>query len=245
RIHDPLGDLRGVGTRGGPPATLHRGALPRGPLRPKDRPRFLPLLTRRRSRRGKPEPKAEVTTEGASAVALEVAGTRDPQLVGDRRQKMRERALGNVARADAQRELAVEVARASTELLDIVWERVRVAEQPRERTDLSPHQRRSERDLALEDAEAVRGDERSEPKPRIVDPGEHLCLDELAHSLGELRGVRAILHQPARSRRCSSSNSISAASRPSTASSTLRCCPERWRRDWVSAPMAHFILPTI
>src|SRR6266849_8784287 len=123
------------------------------------------------------------TSERASAVALEVAGTRDPQLVGDRRQKMRERAVGNVARADAQRELAVEVARPSMELLDVVRERVRVAQEPRERTDLAPHQRRSERDLALEDAETVRGDERSESKPRIVDPREQLCLDELAHGL--------------------------------------------------------------
>src|SRR5204863_10186448 len=81
--------------------------------------------------------------------------------------------------------------------------------------------------------------------PWIVNPRKHLCLDELAHRLGELGGVRAILHQPTRSRRWSSSNSISAASRPSTASSTLRCCPERWRRDWVTAPIAHLRLPTI
>src|SRR4029077_3196979 len=106
-------------------------------------------------------------------------------------------------------------------------------------------ERRAEHDLALEDAQAVRSDERAEPKPRIVDPREHLGLDELAHGLGELRGARAILHQAARSRRWRSSNSISAASRPSTASSTLRCCPERGRRDWVSAPIAHLRLPTI
>ena len=79
--------------------------------------------------------------------------------------------------------------------------RVGIAQKPSERTDLAPQQRRSERDLALEDAESVYGDERAEPEPRIVDPREHFGLDELAHGLGKLRGIRAILHQPARSRR--------------------------------------------
>src|SRR5438874_1118479 len=114
---------------------------------------------------------------------------------------MRERALGSVVRADPQRELAVEVARQSTQLLEIVREPLRVAQKPRERTDLTPHQRRSERYLALEDAESVCGDERAEPEPRIVDQREHFGLDELAHGLRKLRGIRAILHQPARSRR--------------------------------------------
>src|SRR6266550_8876240 len=114
---------------------------------------------------------------------------------------MRERALGYVARPDAQRELAVEFARPPTQLLEILRQRVRVAQKPSERTDLASHQRRSERDLALKDAESVYGDERSEPEPRIVDGREDLGLDELAHGLGKLRGIRAILHQPARSRR--------------------------------------------
>src|SRR2546428_9299400 len=138
-------------------------------------------------------------SEQASAVALEIAGTRDPQLVGHRRHTMRERALGYVARADALRELAVEIARPPTQLLEILRQRVRVAQKPSERTDLAPHQRRSERDLALEDAQTVYGDERAEPQPRVVDPGEHFGLDELAHGLRKLRGIRAILHQPARS----------------------------------------------
>ena len=68
-----------------------------------------------------------------------------------------------------------------------------MAQKPGERTDLAPHQRRSERDLALEDAETVRSDERAESKARIVDPGQHFGLDELAHGLGKLRGIRAIL----------------------------------------------------
>ena len=106
---------------------------------------------------------------------------------------MRERALGSVARANALRELAVEVGCPSPQLLEVVRERVRVAQKPRERIDLAPHQRRSERDLALEDAESVRGDERAEPEPRIVDPREHFGLDELAHGLRKLRGIRAIL----------------------------------------------------
>src|SRR5438128_2719614 len=114
---------------------------------------------------------------------------------------MRERALGYVARPDAQRQLTVEFARSPTELLEILRQRVRVAKKSRERTDLAPHQRRSERDLALKDAESVYGDERAEPKPRVVDPGEHFGLDELAHGLRKLRGIRAILHQPARSTR--------------------------------------------
>src|SRR5256886_15267686 len=114
---------------------------------------------------------------------------------------MRERALGYVARPDAQRELAVEFARPLTQLLEVVRQRVRVTQKPSERSDLAPHQRRSERDLALKDAEAIRSDERAEPQPRIVDAGEHFGLDELAHGLGKLRGIRAILHQAARSRR--------------------------------------------
>src|SRR2546426_17406 len=193
----------------------------------------------------RPDAASTATNERPSAVALQIARTRDAQLVRHRRHKMRERALGSVARADALRELAVEVGRPPAQFVDVVGDRIGSSEEPRERADLAPNQRRSERDLALEDAETVRSDERAEPKPRIVDPGEHFGLDELAHGLGELRGIGPILHQPARSRRWRSSNSISAASRPSTASSTLRCCPERWRRDWVSAPMAHLRLPTI
>src|SRR2546428_13594739 len=158
---------------------------------------------------------------------------------------MRKRAVRSVSRADATRELAVEVARTPPQLVGVVRNRVGAAQQPHERTDLTPHERCSQGKLALKDAEPVRGDERAEPKSRIVDGREDLGLDELAHRLGELTGTRTVLHQPARSRRWSSSNSISAARRPMTASSTLRCCPERWRRACVSAPMAHFRLPTI
>ena len=106
------------------------------------------------------------------------------------------------------------------------------------------HERRTERELALEDAETVRGDNGAEAEPRILDGRQDLRLEELAHGLRELGGVRAVLHQPARSRRSRSSYSTSAASRPSTASSTLRSCPERWRRDCVTLPIAHFTLPT-
>src|SRR5256885_7225253 len=76
----------------------------------------------------RPAVASTVTSERASAVTLEIARTRDPQLVGDRREEMRERALGSVVRADPQRELAVQVARQSTQLLEIVGERVRVAQ---------------------------------------------------------------------------------------------------------------------
>src|SRR5438552_3194623 len=120
--------------------------------------------------------------------------------------------------------------REATFLVEVVGDRVGGAQQAHERTDLSPHEGCSDGDLALEDAEPVRGDGRAEPESRIVDGREDFGLDELAHSLGELIGTRPVLHQPARSRRWSSSNSISAARRPMTASSTLRCCPERWRR---------------
>src|SRR2546430_2306019 len=72
----------------------------------------------------RPAAASTATSERASAVALEVAGARDPQLVGDRREEMRERALGSVARPDAPRELAVEFARPPTQLLDILWQRV-------------------------------------------------------------------------------------------------------------------------
>ena len=87
------------------------------------------------------------------------------------------------------------------QVLEVLRQRVRVAKKPSERIDLAPHQRRSERDLALEDAESVYGDERAESEPRIVDLRQHFGLDELAYGLGKLRGIRAILHQPARSRR--------------------------------------------
>ena len=54
------------------------------------------------------------------------------------------------------------------------------------------------------------------------------------------RRVRAV---SACSIRSSSSYSISAAIRPSTAYSTLRSCPFRWRRDCVRQPIAHLTLP--
>src|SRR5207245_3382918 len=137
-----------------------------------------------------------------------------------------------------------ELARAVSQLRDVVGDRFAPPEETGQRLDLTPYERGSERELALEDAEAVGRDERTEPKPRIVERGEDLGIDELAHRRGELRRMRSVLHQPRRSRRWSSSYSTSAASRPSTASSTLRSCPERWRRDCVSAPMAHLRFPT-
>ena len=157
---------------------------------------------------------------------------------------MRERPLRRIGGANAARELTVQLARAVSQLREVVGDRSGPPEETGQRLDLTPDERGSERELTLEDAEAVGCDERAEPKPRIVERGKDLGIDELAHRRGELPQVRPVLHQPRRSRRWSSSYSTSAASRPSTASSTLRSCPERWRRDCVSAPMAHLRFPT-
>src|SRR4051812_15932253 len=94
-------------------------------------------------------------------------------------------------------------------------------------------------ELAARDPERIHRHERAELRAMVGYVRQHLVGEKLEHRLDELRCRRTVGHA-ARSIRSSSSYSISAAIRPSTAYSTLRSCPFRWRRDWVRQPIAHF-----
>ena len=82
--------------------------------------------------------------------------------------------------------------------------------------------------LAPRDSERVHCDERPELRAVIGRVRQHLLREELEHRLDQFGGIGTVGRaHAARSIRSSSSYSISAAMRPSTAYSTLRSCPFR------------------